>query len=72
MGGKKTEGNEQMKRAAGRKAKARGKLPSEMQATTGAPRQRKHLRHKIDHEERLSALHRYQQSAGWRPGPDGR
>jgi hypothetical protein len=59
---RKTEGNEQMKRAAARKARQQNKTPSEMGFTTGAPRQRKHLRTKVDHTDRLEARHRGQRA----------
>jgi hypothetical protein len=67
MAHRKTGGDEQMKRKMASRARRHGKLPSEVGATTGAPQQRKHLRHKADHEERLEARHRGQQSSGWRP-----
>jgi hypothetical protein len=61
MGGRKPEGNEEQKRARARAARRAGKLPSQMQATTGAPQQRKHLAgDKYDHETRLDARHRNQ------------
>jgi hypothetical protein len=61
MGGRKPEGNEQLKRKLARAARRLGKLPSQMQATTGAPQQRKHLAgDKYDHQTRLDARHRNQ------------
>jgi hypothetical protein len=60
MGGRKTEGNEQQKRARARAARAAGKAPSEMDATTGAPQQRRHIGGKADHEQKLEARHRNQ------------
>jgi hypothetical protein len=62
MGGKKVEGNEEQKRRAASKARRRGKRPSEMGATTGAAQQRAHLGGKTDHQEKLQAPHRGQQT----------
>ena len=48
------EGNEQAKRKHAREARAQGKAPSEVQATTGASKQREHLGGKTDHVEKIA------------------
>lgn len=47
------EGNAEQKRKAAREAKAQGKKPSEMSATTGASKQRKEAKKDASHQERL-------------------
>ncbi len=54
MSGKKMEGNEQAKRKNARQARAQGKAPSEVQATTGASKQREHLGGNADHVEKIT------------------
>jgi hypothetical protein len=71
MGGRKTEGNEEQKRARAREARARGKAPSEVDGTTGAPQQRRHLGGKAEHDEKLEARHRNQAGAPSRHGGAG-
>ncbi|MFD7708692.1 hypothetical protein ACFV6E_38455 [Streptomyces sp. NPDC059785] len=68
MAGKKMEGNEQQRRAAARDAVADGDSPSARNASTGASKQRTHLRHggSVTHDERIAAQHRGKQQ--WRPG----
>ncbi|KAA0941962.1 hypothetical protein [Streptomyces apricus] len=68
MAGKKMEGNEEQRRAAAREAAADGESPSARNETTGASKQRTHLRHggSVTHEERLATKHRGKQL--WRPG----
>lgn len=65
---KKMEGNEEQRRAAAREAAAAGESPSARNETTGASKQRTHLRHSgsATHEERIAAQHRGKQQ--WRPG----
>jgi hypothetical protein len=52
---KKTAGNEEQKRKAAREAKAAGKLPSEVGATTGASKQREHHGGNDSHAEKIAA-----------------
>jgi hypothetical protein len=68
MGGRKTDGNEEQKRARAREARERGKAPSEVDATTGAPKQRRHVGGSADHDEKLEARHRNQSEAPSRHG----
>ncbi|MEU6533353.1 hypothetical protein ABZ869_29685 [Streptomyces sp. NPDC046928] len=65
---KKMEGNEDERRAAAREAAAAGENPSARNETTGASKQRTHLRHggSVTHEDRIAAKHRGKQQ--WRPG----
>ena len=51
------EGNEEQKRKAARDAKAEGKRPSEVSATTGASKQRKEAKQDASHQERLEQTH---------------
>ena len=53
MGGKKMEGSEEQKRAAAREAKAHGKEPGEVGATTGATHQHNDAQSGMSHQERL-------------------
>ncbi|MGC0208303.1 hypothetical protein [Streptomyces levis] len=68
MAGKKMEGNEEQRRAAAREASAAGESPSARNETTGASKQRTHLRHggSVTHDDRIAAQHRGKQQ--WRPG----
>jgi hypothetical protein len=68
MAGKKMEGNEEQRRAAAREAAAAGESPSARNETTGASKQRTHLRHggSVTHDDRIAAQHRGKQQ--WRPG----
>ncbi|MFE3032356.1 hypothetical protein ACFXKY_11955 [Streptomyces canus] len=68
MVGKKMEGNEEQRRAAAREAAAAGESPSARNETTGASKQRTHLRHggSVTHDDRIAAQHRGKQQ--WRPG----
>lgn len=50
---RKIEGDENQKRKAAREAKAQGKRPSEMGATTGASKQLEQTRGKASHQEKL-------------------
>ncbi|GAA1899911.1 hypothetical protein GCM10009716_07200 [Streptomyces sodiiphilus] len=63
---KKVEGNEEQRRAAGRRAREQGEEPSARGVTTGASKQRTHLphRHAVRHDERLATRHRGKQR--WR------
>jgi len=51
------EGDADQKRAAAREAKAQGKQPSEMGATTGASKQRKEAHAGASHQEKLDQKH---------------
>lgn len=53
MGGKQMEGNEEQKRQAAREARAAGKSPSEVGATTGASQQRTEAGDGMTHQQRL-------------------
>ena len=68
------EGNADEKRAAAREAKAQGKRPSEMRATTGASKQRKEAKPGASHQERLEQKHegKREQRAGDRARPGSR
>ncbi|MGW2787728.1 hypothetical protein ACWC3X_42205 [Streptomyces populi] len=68
MAGKKMEGNEEQRRAAAREAAAAGESPSARNETTGASKQRTHLRHggSVTHDDRIAAQHRGKQQ--WHPG----
>lgn len=70
MTGKKTEGNEEQRRAAAREARAQGTSPSARKETTGASKQREHLPRQEDHDEKIAAVHRGKQR--WSPGAEGR
>ena len=50
------EGSEEQKQKAAREAKAQGKKPSEMGATTGASKQRKEASRNASHQEKLDRL----------------
>ncbi len=54
---RKMEGNEEQKRAAAREAKAEGKRPSEVGATTGASKQRKEAPSNASHQEKMDLKH---------------
>lgn len=58
------EGNEEQKRAAAREAKADGKKPSEVGATTGASKQRGEVPKNASHQERLEEKQSAKQGAG--------
>lgn len=70
MVGKKTEGNEEQRRAAARAARAEGESPSALKETTGASKQREHHPRKQDHDEKIAALHQGKQ--WWQPDVEGR
>ncbi len=61
MSGKKMEGSEEERRQKARDARERGREPSGEQSTTGASKQRHHVRQKADHDERLESRHRGKQ-----------
>lgn len=68
MAGKKMEGNEDQRRAAARQARESGLKPSEAGVTTGASKQRQHLRHgEESHEDRLHERHRGKQESPSQP-----
>jgi hypothetical protein len=54
---KKTEGNEEQRRAAARQARAAGTSPSALKETTGASKQRAHLSRHDTHEEKTATVH---------------
>lgn len=51
---KKTEGNEDQRRAAARQARREGTAPSALKETTGASKQRTHLPRHEPHEEKMA------------------
>lgn len=63
---KKTEGNEEQRRAAAREAREAGTTPSAEQVTTGASKQRHDVPGSASHEERSAARHRGKPE--WRAG----
>ncbi|MBO0829706.1 MAG: hypothetical protein J2P24_18195 [Streptosporangiales bacterium] len=63
---KKTEGNEEQRRAAARDARESGTTPSAEQVTTGASKQRHDVPGSASHEERSAARHRGKPE--WRAG----
>jgi hypothetical protein len=71
---KKMEGNEQQRRAAGREARAEGKLPSEAGATLGASKQRRKTSSSASQQERLEARDhgKLTSSTSGKPRPGGR
>ena len=68
------EGNAEQKRKAAREARAEGKKPSEMSATTGASKQRKESRGKMTHQEKMDQKHegKTNQKPGERARPGSR
>ncbi|HTU76360.1 MAG TPA: hypothetical protein VMG38_22815 [Trebonia sp.] len=60
---KKTEGNEEQRRAAAREAREAGISPSALQETTGASKQRAHQPEHGPHEEKQALVHQGKQ--GW-------
>jgi hypothetical protein len=54
---RKMEGSEEQKQKAAREARAQGKKPSEMSATTGASKQRKEASPNASHSEKLEQKH---------------
>lgn len=63
---KKVEGNEEQRRAAAREAHREGQAPSAQEVTTGASKQRTHLRRSLPHEEKAAGVHEgKQQWPGW-------
>ena len=64
------EGNADQKRAAAREAKAQGKRPSEMGATTGASKQRKEAPSNASHQEKMALKHEGKQGGGPEKGRD--
>jgi hypothetical protein len=54
---KKTEGNEDQRRAAARQARAAGASPSALKETTGASKQRTHLAREDTHEEKAATAY---------------
>ena len=58
------EGDADQKRAAAREAKAHGKKPSEVGATTGASKQRKEAPSNATHQEKMELKHEGKQAGG--------
>jgi hypothetical protein len=58
---KKTEGNEEQRRAAARRTRQHGVQPSALSETTGASKQREHLPRHEPHDEKLAAAHQGKQ-----------
>ncbi len=56
MVGKQMEGDNRQRRSKGRLARKRGRLPSEEGVTTGASKQRHHLRTGEDHVEKIRTI----------------
>ena len=65
------EGDANQKRKAAREARAEGKKPSEMSATTGASKQRKKAPSNASHQEKM-ALKKEGKSSKRMPGEDAR
>lgn len=61
MGSRQMEGDNRQRRAKAREARRRGRLPSDEAATTGASKQRRHLRRDEEHADKLSAVRRGKQ-----------
>jgi hypothetical protein len=69
MGGKHMEGDANQRRKKAREARLHGKRPSEVQATTGASKQREHEERSEEHDEKVARRHEGKQaSALWRTG----
>jgi hypothetical protein len=69
---KKTEGNEEQRRAAARQARTAGASPSALKETTGASKQRTHLSRQNTHEEKTAtAREGKQQWLAREPGAAG-
>ena len=58
------EGDENQKRAAAREAKAQGKKPSEVGATTGASKQLKSAPNNASHQEKMELKHEGKHGGG--------
>ena len=58
------EGDADQKRAAAREAKAEGKRPSEVGATTGASKQRKEAPRNASHQEKMELKHEGKHGGG--------
>jgi hypothetical protein len=66
---KQMEGNNLQRRKKAREARARGKLPSALQLTTGASKQREHVERDEDHDKKVAARRQGKlPSALWRLG----
>lgn len=55
------EGDEELRRKKARKARREGHAPSEESTTSGASKQRRHLRGGADHEEKLDTIRKGKQ-----------
>ncbi|MDR7302595.1 hypothetical protein [Haloactinomyces albus] len=69
---KRTEGDNEQRRQRARQARREGVSPSEAQVTTGASRQREHLPHKAETEERQQSPERGKQRSDVDEGPSRR
>lgn len=56
MGGKQMEGDNRQRRKRARAARRRGRLPSDEAVTTGASKQRHHLRDDEEHVEKIRTI----------------
>ncbi|HEV7993702.1 MAG TPA: hypothetical protein VGP25_17885 [Gemmatimonadaceae bacterium] len=74
---KSSEGSEEQRRAKAREARAEGKRPSEMSATTGASKQTKRATPGMSHQERMDQRNegkeaKSQKSGSSKPRPGNR
>ncbi|HEX6941250.1 MAG TPA: hypothetical protein VF158_17775 [Longimicrobiales bacterium] len=61
MAGRQMEGDNVQRRQKARTARKRGRLPSEEAVTTGASKQRHHLRDDVDHVEKILTIRKGKQ-----------
>jgi hypothetical protein len=69
---KQMEGDNRQLRRKARQARKRGRLPSEVGATTGASKQRLHMRDDEDHEEKIEAIRQGKQKVIRENTPEAR
>ncbi|HEX7050389.1 MAG TPA: hypothetical protein VF188_09330 [Longimicrobiales bacterium] len=72
MSGRQMEGDNRQLRRKARRARERGRLPSEEAATTGASKQRRHMRGDEDHEEKIESIRRGKQDVIRENTPEAR
>jgi len=70
MAGRQMEGDNRQRRAKAREARRRGRLASEEAATTGASKQRHHLRGDEEHVDKIAALRRGKQEVIRQKSPE--
>lgn len=63
MGGRQMEGDNRQRRVKGREAHERGRKPSEEGVTTGASKQRNHLRRDEDYQDKIESIRQGKQEA---------